>query len=62
MKYICLGSQQNGLMDECFAYDDVLREGRSLCWWGSAPKRLERHRLAVAERLGVPGTSAMLSS
>lgn len=39
MKYICLGyydekewtkyseSQINGMMDECFAYDDVLRKG-----------------------------------
>ncbi|MDZ4367097.1 MAG: YciI family protein [Afipia sp.] len=40
MKYICLGyfdedawnalsrSEQQALMDECFAYDDVLRKGR----------------------------------
>ena len=39
MKFVCLGyideskwdgvpqSEQNALMDECFAYDDVLREG-----------------------------------
>ena len=57
MKYICLGyydekqlealseSERNSLIDECFAYDDMLRKNWSLCRWGSAAKCSERHHL-----------------
>ena len=55
MKYICLGymdskkwetmseSERNAMMDECFAYDDVLLEKGYFGGWGSAPERSERH-------------------
>jgi hypothetical protein len=42
-------SDRNAMMDECFAYDDVLLEKGYFGGWGSAPERSERHHPEVEE-------------
>lgn len=58
MKYVCLGyiderrwegiseSERNAMMDECFAYDDVLREGGHF----AGGEALQSHRTATTLR------------
>jgi hypothetical protein len=65
MKYICLGyldekmwetmseSEQNTLIDECFGYDDVLRENGHFVGGEALQKRSERHHAAVEKRQSV---------
>ena len=60
MKFICLGyiepgsgnrcprAKRNSMMEECFAYDDVLRKNGHFAG-GEAPERPVRRHPAVAE-------------
>ena len=62
MKYICLGyfdekkweamseSEEHAFLDECFAYDCVLRASGHLVGGEVLQKRSKRHHFAMEER------------